>query len=97
MKLSSTPPLLLKIAPDLTDDDMKDIADVIQQTESKVDGLIISNTTISRPDSLRSRHAQETGGLSGAPLTEMSTKVIRRMYTLTGRVFSKVSAICNRS
>ena len=51
--------------------------------QSGVDGLIISNTTVVRPDSLESKHKGETGGLSGAPLTEMSTGVIRDMYRLT--------------
>ena len=74
---------MLKIAPDLTDTDIEDIAQVIVDNDSKVDGLIISNTTVTRPDSLSSVHAQEAGGLSGAPLTEMSTNVIRKMYSLT--------------
>lgn len=83
MNLTKSPPLLLKIAPDLTDTDIEDIAQVIVDNDSKVDGLIISNTTVTRPDSLSSVHAQEAGGLSGAPLTEMSTNVIRKMYSLT--------------
>lgn len=83
LNLTKSPPLLLKIAPDLTDTDIEDIAQVIVDNDSKVDGLIISNTTVTRPDSLSSVHAQEAGGLSGAPLTEMSTNVIRKMYSLT--------------
>mmetsp|Transcript_7459 Transcript_7459/g.8575 ORF Transcript_7459/g.8575 Transcript_7459/m.8575 type:complete len:388 (-) Transcript_7459:1224-2387(-) len=75
------PPLLLKIAPDLSDKDKKDISDVVK--EEKVDGLIVSNTTISRPDSLKNENKKETGGLSGAPLRELSTKTVKDMYTLT--------------
>ena len=65
------PPILLKIAPDLSQEDKKDIAEVVLQTG--VEGLIVSNTTVSRPDTLKSRHAEESGGLSGHPLKEMST------------------------
>jgi len=75
------PPLLLKIAPDLNDEDLSDIASVA--LGGALDGLIVSNTTIARPDSLRSVHAKETGGLSGAPLLDAATAVLRRMYSLT--------------
>jgi dihydroorotate dehydrogenase len=73
-------PMLLKIAPDLQDDEMKAIAECCMN--SAVDGVIISNTTISRPP-LQSRHAQEIGGLSGAPLFEPSTRQLARFYRLT--------------
>lgn len=59
-------PLFLKVAPDLTDADVADIADVLKT--SAANGLIVSNTTIHRPESLRSANAGETGGLSGQPL-----------------------------
>ena len=75
------PPLLLKIAPDLNDEDLSDIAAVA--LAGALDGLIVSNTTIARPSSLRSTFAAETGGLSGAPLFEPSTAVLKRMYALT--------------
>jgi dihydroorotate dehydrogenase len=75
------PPLLLKIAPDLNDEDLVDIAAVA--LAGALDGLIVSNTTIDRPASLRSPHAKEPGGLSGAPLFRPSTAVLGRMYTLT--------------
>lgn len=80
-KSKTKPPLLLKIAPDLTDEDMKDIAGIA--VFGGLDGLIVSNTTIARPDTLISPHARETGGLSGVPLFEPSTAVLRRMYALT--------------
>jgi dihydroorotate dehydrogenase len=76
------PPLLLKIAPDLTDEDKADIAAVA--LESGLDGLIVSNTTIARPATLDPSYATEAGGLSGAPLFEPSTAVLRDMYRLTG-------------
>lgn len=75
------PPLLLKIAPDLNDEDLADIAAIA--LAGALDGLIVSNTTIARPDSLQSRHATETGGLSGGPLLAPSTAVLHRMYALT--------------
>lgn len=79
------PALLVKIAPDLTAQDKQDIASVV--CELGVDGLIVSNTTVSRPSSLRSRQRTEPGGLSGKPLRELSTQTIRDMYALTqGRV-----------
>lgn len=76
------PPLLLKLAPDLTNDEKQDIADVIQKKKSKVDGLILSNTTITRNNLIDSQK-NETGGLSGAPLTDMSTNLISDMYQRT--------------
>ncbi|XP_053808492.1 dihydroorotate dehydrogenase (quinone), mitochondrial isoform X2 [Vidua chalybeata] len=79
------PAVLVKIAPDLTAQDKQDIASVV--CELGVDGLIVSNTTVSRPSSLRSRQRMEPGGLSGKPLRELSTQTIKEMYALTqGRV-----------
>ncbi|XP_003742907.1 dihydroorotate dehydrogenase (quinone), mitochondrial [Galendromus occidentalis] len=77
-------PVLLKIAPDLLEQDKKDIAEVIQSRGSRVDGLIISNTTVSRPATLTSENKSETGGLSGRPLRGLSTLAISDMYILTG-------------
>ena len=75
------PPLVLKIAPDLTQEDKEDIAAVALKLS--LDGLTITNTTIERPESLKSSHRSEGGGLSGAPLFEPSTAVLRDMYRLT--------------
>ncbi|NXW95219.1 PYRD dehydrogenase, partial [Alopecoenas beccarii] len=75
------PAVLVKIAPDLTTQDKQDIASVI--CELGVDGLIVSNTTVSRPSGLRSPQRTEPGGLSGKPLRELSTQTIREMYSLT--------------
>jgi len=76
------PPLLLKIAPDLTDEDKADIAHV--SMDVGIDGLIVTNTTIERPDTLSSAHKGEGGGLSGRPLFEASTRVLGEMYAATG-------------
>jgi dihydroorotate dehydrogenase len=80
--LSHRPPLLLKIAPDLTDADRRDIAEVA--LASGLDGLIVSNTTIARPAGLDPRFAQEAGGLSGRPLLEPATETLRDIYRRTG-------------
>jgi len=77
------PPIFIKIAPDLTDKDKIDIATVVTQKNCGVEGLIISNTTVSRPKTLMSPNKVETGGLSGKPLKDMSTDLIREMYRLT--------------
>jgi len=77
-----TVPLLLKIAPDLDDTDLVDVAEVVLSL--KIDGLIVSNTTIKRPRTLKSSQHGEQGGLSGAPLFALSTEVLSRMYQLTG-------------
>lgn len=69
-------PLVVKIAPDATEDDLDDIVAVCR--ELKLDGIIVGNTTLSRPASLQSPRRNETGGLSGAPLTSLSTEVLRR-------------------
>jgi dihydroorotate dehydrogenase len=74
-------PLLVKIAPDLTENDKQDIAAVA--IETAVDGLIISNTTITRPSGLKSRDREEAGGLSGDPLFALSTQTLSEMYRLT--------------
>ncbi|XP_050717303.1 dihydroorotate dehydrogenase (quinone), mitochondrial-like isoform X2 [Eriocheir sinensis] len=75
------PPLLLKIAPDLTVADMQDIAAIALQ--GKVDGLIVTNTTVTRPSSLTSPECGEVGGLSGQPLKALSTHMIKQIYFLT--------------
>jgi len=67
-------PIFLKIAPDLTDEQLFDIIEIVNQT--KIAGVIATNTTISR-ENLKSDNKVETGGLSGKPLTKRSTEVIR--------------------
>lgn len=77
------PPLLVKVAPDLSEVDKRDIAAVVMKLG--VDGLVVSNTTIQRPGEVALYpEAQEAGGLSGPPLFELSTQVLSDMYQLTG-------------
>ncbi len=72
-------PIFLKIAPDLSESELVDIADVARTTG--VDALIATNTTLSR-NGLKSAHKDEMGGLSGAPLFEKSTRVLARLSEL---------------
>lgn len=79
-KLASSTPMLLKIAPDLIDDELFDICEACAGGE--VDGLIISNTTLSR-QGLHSPQANQAGGLSGQPLFEMSTRMLAKARKAT--------------
>lgn len=80
-----TTAILLKIAPDLDDAQLAGIVEVVR--DEGIEGMIISNTTIARPESLRGTYKGETGGLSGVPLFEASTEVLRKTYRLTeGRI-----------
>lgn len=81
-------PLLVKIAPDLADEDIRDVADLALQF--RLDGIVATNTTIARPPTLRSANRGETGGLSGAPLFEASTAVLKQLY---GHVGGKIPLI----
>ncbi|BBH04287.1 pyrimidine d [Prunus dulcis] len=77
-----SPPLLVKIAPDLSKEDLEDIAAVALAL--RLDGLIISNTTVSRSDPVTTNPAaSEAGGLSGKPLFNISTSLLKEMYILT--------------
>src|SRR5690606_5723291 len=78
---ASGPPIFLKVAPDLEPGDIDAIARIA--LDRKLGALIVSNTTISRP-SLRSRHADETGGLSGAPLRDLAQQRLRDFRKATG-------------
>ena len=77
-------PILLKIAPDLTDSQLLDIIDIVKETE--IAGVIATNTTISR-DGLQSENRSEIGGLSGKPLTKRSTEVIRFLSEQSNKAF----------
>jgi dihydroorotate dehydrogenase len=74
-------PIFLKIAPDLSEQEIEEIAEVA--IEQKLDAIIATNTTLSR-DGLQSQHRGEMGGLSGAPLFEKSTRVLARLSRVTG-------------
>lgn len=79
---SNPPPLLVKLAPDLTDAQQKESA--AAALEAKIDGLILTNTTTGRPASLPDAFSSRPGGLGGKPLCTASTKIIHNFYKLTG-------------
>jgi len=87
---SAKPALLLKIAPDLGIADLKDVVALTQ--DEALDGLVIGNTTVGRPETLQSKDRTEAGGLSGAPLTELSTKVLREAYAMADGKLTFVGA-----
>ncbi|MGB8818252.1 MAG: quinone-dependent dihydroorotate dehydrogenase [Rhizobiaceae bacterium] len=80
-KTARRTPVFLKIAPDLADGDLEDIA--AEVIANKVEGVIVSNTTLSR-SGLKSRDSDQSGGLSGVPLFERSTIVLAKMRRLIG-------------
>ncbi len=82
-------PMLLKIAPDLSVDELQDVAECC--AGGAVSAVIISNTTISRPP-LKSIEAKETGGLSGKPLFELSTQQLSLFYQMTGGAIPVIGA-----
>ena len=79
---SRGPTILVKIAPDLEGKDIDDLCDLALRHD--LSGLVISNTTIARPQSLVSEARSEAGGLSGQPLFEASTEMLRLVYSRTG-------------
>ena len=81
-------PVLLKIAPDLSLPELDDVVQVARQR--KVDGMIVGNTTISRPATLRSPQAKEAGGLSGRPLFLLSTRMLAETFVRVEGAFPLV-------
>ena len=76
-----TTPVFLKVAPDLND---REVVDIVEAARAHaIDGLIVSNTTVSRPDGLRGAAAAQAGGLSGRPLFDLSTRMLRRFHEAT--------------
>jgi dihydroorotate dehydrogenase len=88
-------PLLVKLSPDMTDDDLADTAEVLKAL--RIDGVIATNTTTQRPGLGGMRHGGETGGLSGAPLHSLSVATITMLRRLLGPNFPIVGAggICS--
>ncbi len=84
IKKKEPKPILLKIAPDLTESQLTDIIEIVDTT--KIAGVIATNTTISR-EGLRSKDQNETGGLSGKPVKDRSTEVIRFLAEKSGKSF----------
>ena len=74
-------PVFLKIDPDISKNQLGDIADIV--LSSTIDGVIISNTSIHRSNELISKHANEKGGISGLPIKDTSNKLLKDFYILT--------------
>ncbi|MGE3529673.1 MAG: quinone-dependent dihydroorotate dehydrogenase [Methyloceanibacter sp.] len=79
--LPRKPPLLVKLAPDLADDDLPEVVRVIQSNGA--DGIIVSNSTLSRAGLRDAAFAKEAGGLSGRPLFDRATRMLARVYRLS--------------
>ena len=90
----SGPPMFLKVAPDLERAEIDDVARVA--SDRRIHALIVSNTTVSRPD-LTSKHRGQAGGLSGAPLKALSLERLRDFRTATGGTMPLIGAggICD--
>ena len=81
---SASKPILLKIAPDLNEDQLLDIISIVKETQ--IDGIIATNTTISR-EGLQSKNKSEMGGLSGKPVKDRSTEVIKFLAEKSNKAF----------
>jgi dihydroorotate dehydrogenase len=83
-------PIFLKVAPDVAEEEAPEIVAVT--ADAGFDGIIVSNTTITRPDSLRSADRGETGGLSGAPLMSLSTRMLGLFHQANDRGLALIGA-----
>jgi len=81
-------PILIKISPDLNDDQLRDIA--LISLANNVDGLIVTNSTIERQSTIKSQNKNKIGGLSGKPLFNKSNTILKKMYTLTNGQISLI-------
>lgn len=86
---SGATPIFLKVAPDLVPDEIDDVARAA--ADNRIDGLIVANTTVSRPE-LRSRHSGEAGGLSGAPLKALALQRLKDFRAATGGAMPLIAA-----
>src|SRR5690606_1804979 len=79
---AALPPVLVKLSPDIEDPQQEEIAKAVLETG--IDGLILTNTTLARPESLPVAFSSHKGGLSGPKLRDRSTTTISNFYKLTG-------------
>lgn len=86
----SNVPIILKVSPDIEEDKIEDICNIL--LEKSMDGVILTNTTIRNKNSLSSEHRIEDGGLSGEPLNEISNKIIQKFYLRLGRSIPIIGA-----
>ena len=90
LKSPQAAPIFLKVAPDLEDGEVETIVAAV--ADFGLQGIIVSNTTVSRPDTLRSAGKAETGGLSGPPLMSLSTQVLSRFHAANDRGLALIGA-----
>ena len=83
-------PLVLKIAPDMDDEALNTVAETLLACE--IDGVIATNTTVSREAVENLPHGEEQGGLSGAPLTKRSTAVVKKLHEVLGNQIPIIAA-----
>ena len=81
IEITNKKPIFIKISPDLNEDQLRDIA--LISLANNIDGLILTNTSVNRPNNLSSIYKNMKGGLSGKPLFETSNKILKKMYNLT--------------
>lgn len=86
----SNVPIILKVSPDIEEDKIEDICNIL--LEKSMDGVILTNTTIRNKNSLSSEHRIQDGGLSGEPLNEISNKIIQKFYLRLGRSIPIIGA-----
>jgi dihydroorotate dehydrogenase len=79
----SSIPILLKISPDIEDEKIKNLCDIL--IEKNIDGVILTNTTVQNKKNLLSEFKLEKGGLSGAPINELSNEIIKKFYLRLGK------------
>ncbi len=78
-------PILVKLSPDIVDQDLPAVINCL--AENEIEGIVVSNTTISRAGLAAGKYAKQEGGLSGRPLFDMSTRMLARIYLMTeGRI-----------
>jgi dihydroorotate dehydrogenase len=88
--LAGSAPVFLKVAPDLNEADVSAISDAV--AAAGFEGVIVGNTTLSRPEDLTSRFSREAGGLSGTPLMTLSTRVLGQFHAAANGRFALIGA-----
>ena len=78
--LNNKTPILLKISPDISDANISELSAIILQ--QKIDGVVLTNTTVTRDEDLISLNKKEVGGLSGKPLFDVSNEIIKKFYSI---------------
>ena len=89
-ELNNSTPIILKISPDITDNNISELSDIL--LDQKIDGIVLTNTTIGNRNDLRSKFKEEMGGLSGFPLQNTSSIIIQKFYKRLGNKIPIIGA-----